>query len=148
MALPGSPRDEGAWVTYHVDHWTFQMDALLERADKLIALVFRQLVRPKDPDWRAREDGTRNDVKKMKDEIAKRRDPLAHGLGGGVGAVPEGQLWEPYLASAQFDADIVTGAYEAMGPRREFWHSLLEQTTILALGRIEAIFDKLLEYVE
>ena len=145
--IEGTPEESGAWVVYHIDHWTFQMDALLERVDKLVALVLRRLVRPKDNTWQAKQKAIRDDVKKMKDEIAKRRDPLAHGLGGGVLGIQEERLWEPFLAGRAFDVDIVASFYERASPKKQRWHSFLEPVTILAFGAVEAISEKLCEYV-
>jgi hypothetical protein len=142
-----TPEEDGAKVVYHVDHWILQMDALLERFDKLVALVFRRVVRPKDREWQTKERALRHDIKKMKVEIAKRRDPLAHGLGGGVTGIQEDFLWEPGLASNSSDVDLVASLYHQVGPRRERWHSYLEQTTVLALAAIEAISAKLSGHV-
>ena len=145
--VTGTSEETGAWVIYHTDCWTFQMDALLERVDKLAAQIFRRLVRPKDSAWQAKEKAIRNDIKKMKAEIAKQRDPLAHGLGGGVLGIQEERLWEAFLAGRAFDIDLVASFYQHASPNRQRWYSFLEATTILAFGAVEAIAGKLSGYV-
>ena len=142
-SISGSPEEVGAWVHYHFDHWAFQMDALLERLDKLIAVVFRQLVRPKDSDWRNKERVLRSDVKKMKGSIGKVRHPLAHGLGGGVTGIQDERLWEPFLAGAAFDVDILRPGYERAVPYAKRWHSILVAKTAEQLAATEAIFRQL-----
>ncbi len=143
-----SAMQKGAWFDYHLDYWCFLMDALLERVDRLVALTFRRLVRPKDKDWQAKQAHVRDDVNRMKQEIAKIRDPLAHGLGGGITGIQEERLWEPYLAMGHFDVDLVGEFYERIEEFQDRWVDRVEQTTVLALGGIEAIFGKLSEHVE
>jgi hypothetical protein len=139
--------EDGARVTYHMHHWTFQMDALLERLDKLAAAVFRHLVRPRDSDWRIKERAVRDDIKKMKVRVAKLRDPLAHGLGGGVTGIQEEHLWEPFLAAEVFDVDLVASRHQSCGQHRQRWHSYLEQTTTLVVAALEATSKRLGEHV-
>jgi hypothetical protein len=143
----GTPEENGAWTIYHVDHWTFEVDALLERLDKLVAAMFRRLVRPKDSDWRIKERAVRDDIKKMKVEVAKLRDPLAHGLGGGVTGIQEEDLWEPFLAARAFDVDLVASRYQSSAEYRQRWHSYLLQTTALVVAALESISKRLGEHV-
>ena len=143
-----SDMEKGAWFDYHLDYWCFLMDALLERVDRLAALTFRRLVRPKDKDWQAKHTRIRDDVNQMKQAIARIRDPLAHGRGGGITGIQEERLWEPYLAMGHFDIDLVGEFYKTTGDSRDRWFDRVEQTTGLALGRIEAVFGKLSEHVE
>src|SRR3989304_1711635 len=58
--VAGTPQETGARIVYHFDHWTFEMDALLERLDKLVARGFRRLVRPTDSGWRGKEKNVRD----------------------------------------------------------------------------------------
>jgi len=83
----------------------------------------------------------------MKSEIAKRRDPLAHGLGGGVVAIQEDRLWEPLLAARIYDVDIVASFYQRAGPKRQRWYSYLRDTSVLAFAVVEAIAEKLSKHV-
>ncbi len=144
--VAGSPEDTGAWAVYHVDHWILQMDALLERLDKLVAKVFRQIIKSKDPDWQNKQGILRGDIKKLKGEIAKRRDPLAHG-GGEVEGIQKDQLWEPMLVQEVFDVAIVQEYYQRVGPRRQLWHSHLKKSTIYVLATTEAIAERLSGYI-
>ena len=142
-----TPEEDGARVAYHMDHWTFEMDALLERLDKLVATMFRRLVRPKDGDWRIKEAAVRDDIKKMKAKVAKVRDPLAHGLGGGVTGIEDERLWEPFLAARAFDVDLVVSRYQGAAQYRQRWHSHLHKSTILAIAVLEATSKRLAECV-
>lgn len=47
-----------------------------------------------------------------------------------------------------FDVDLVGEFYERIEEFRDRWADRVEQTTVLALGEIEAVFGKLLEHVE
>jgi hypothetical protein len=48
--------DAGFWFRYHLDHWTFQMDAFLDRSDRFFRKFIRALVRPSRPqEWQAIE---------------------------------------------------------------------------------------------
>lgn len=44
----------GYWFSYHLDHWTFQTDAFLERCNRLYTQVIRGTIRERDPDgWQS-----------------------------------------------------------------------------------------------
>jgi hypothetical protein len=147
--VAGTPDEAGACVIYHIDHWTFQMDGFLERLDTLIAKTIRHFVRPKDKEgWQATQAALRQDVGKLKVEMAKVRDPLAHGLGGGVTGIQEQQLWEPFLAGRLFEFDFVESVYRGASPRKQRWCSMLEKATILALAQVEKTSEGLIQHLD
>jgi hypothetical protein len=83
----------------------------------------------------------------MKVVMAERRDPLAHGLGGGVTAIAE--HWEPVLAAPEpihFDSlfksatrSVAMSGLDAARRRRLFGY--VEQSSVIVFARIEALSD-------
>lgn len=140
---------------YHLDHWIFQMDAYLERCDTAFTKVVRTMVRPRlRHGWSKVETDLKSEIAAMKRVMAERRDPLAHGLGGGVSAVAE--HWEPILAAPAlipFDQVFVEATRTAAGQvmdvdRRQRLFSYIEQSSILVFARIEALSDRLAERLD
>jgi hypothetical protein len=142
----GSEQDKARWTSYHLDHWTFQMDAMLERLDKLVARVVRHVLRPKDKEWRTKEAELRVPIRQLKEGTAKVRDPLAHGLGGGVDAIHQERLWEPFLAIGQSDYSIAE-TYVASASSRGKWVLMCGIMTEQAVEGSDVIFAKLLEHM-
>jgi len=146
--LPQQPDDAGARVIYHFDHWIFQMHALLERVDRLIATVFRTLVRPRAiKGWEIEQKKLRKRVRGLNPGIAKIRDPLAHGLGGGVTGPQEEQLWEPFLAGRLFALNLGLLAYQGADSKRTTWHSSLAIATTMAFIEVDQISQELSHYI-
>ena len=48
----GPEWNSGAWTVYQLDHWTFEIDAWMERLDRLVKRVCRQMLRPQCPEWK------------------------------------------------------------------------------------------------
>lgn len=136
----------GAWAVYHVDHWTFEIYALMEGMNKLIKRTVRHLIRPDNPQWRDVENRLVASVTKIRDSIAKVRDPLAHGYGGGVTGIEEERLWEPHLAVApKGEVDLVQARYQSIqdGGYQQKWYERLRQGTALVIAAMESIFKDL-----
>jgi len=152
-----TPEENGAWFICHKDLWTFYVDALFEKLDTLVTKTIRYLVRPKEREgWQAIEDTLRKDVRMMKNEIGKLRDPLAHGLGNGrqvkaqggsITGVQEERLWESVLASGVSDVEVVTGTYHQVLPHRDEWYSRLEKATNLAFERVGKTSEDLIHHL-
>jgi hypothetical protein len=113
------------------------------------------MIRPRDGEgWAKVEADVKSEIAAMKRVMAERRDPLAHGLGGGVSAVAE--HWEPILATPEpipFDQVFVEATRNAAGEaldavrrRRLFTH--IEQSSILVFAKIEALSDWLLQRLD
>ncbi|MEX2225379.1 MAG: hypothetical protein WEB52_02890 [Dehalococcoidia bacterium] len=131
---------------YHLDHWIFQMDAYLERCDTAFTKVVRTMVRPRlQEGWTKIEADVKSEIAAMKRVMAERRDPLAHGLGGGVSAVAG--HWEPILAAPDlipFDQVFLEATRTAEGEaldtaRRQRLFGYIEQSSLIVFAKIEAV---------
>ena len=143
----GTGWNTGAWTIYHLDHWTFEINAWLERLDTLVKRVCRFLLRNRNPSWLEIQERLSGDIQKMKNVVGKSRNPLAHGGGGGVTGPEEDFLWEPSLF-LEADEDIVSASYRMFeGQRQGFYHGACREVTALALAASEAIFRELTRYI-
>ena len=135
----------GGWTIYHVDFWTFEMAALLNRLEKLIKQTCRKLLKPSNPNWRKTEDTLMASVHKMQEDIGKFRNPLAHG-GGPVEALALEQLWEPFVLTGVDFEEVVNRHYQSMAGFRQVWHDRLETVTTTTLAATNAILQELDKY--
>jgi len=139
----GSEWNIGAWTVYHLDHWTFEMQAWLERLDTLVTRTCRFLLRARNRSWREIQERLSGDIQKMKEVTSQVRNPLAHGGGGGVTGPEEDFLWEPSLIS-EADEDIVTAFYRTMSQADQQFHlERIRTVTVQAVAASEAIFREL-----
>ena len=146
--------DSSFWFLYHLDHWTFQADAFMDRCDRLFKQVIRAVIRPLDANgWQAFERDVATQMRALKTAIAAVRDPLAHGLGGGVAGLID--RWEPMLAAPMnvFDGSFVksaVGGFESAVEikRRRMWFRAAHRANLLLFAYSEAISRQLLDRIE
>jgi hypothetical protein len=146
--------DSSFWFLYHLDQWTFQTDAFMDRCDRLFKQVIRAVIRPLNPNgWQTFERDVATQMKLLKGPIAAVRDPLAHGLGGGVAGLMD--QWEPILAAPTnvFDGAFVKSAVDGLQTaveikRRRMWFRAAHRANLLLFAYSEAISRKLLDEIE
>jgi len=135
----------GAWIYYHVTTWTFWMDALLERAKRLVKQGVRVLVRPSEPGWKALQAELLAPLESLSELVGKLRDPLAHG-GGAIEALAEEHLWEAIvLLSAPVDFNQV---FQPMTKHHETWYERLHKMSEAALATVEQAAGKLNQHID
>ena len=93
------------------------------------------------------EDRLAGDIQVMKNLIGDVRNPLAHGLGGGVTGPEEDLLWEPCLL-VDADEDIVSAFYQSLNAaRQQKYHQKLRAVTVRSVAVSEALFRELNQYI-
>ncbi len=146
--------DSSFWFLYHLDHWVFQTDAFMDRCDRLFKQIIRSVIRPLDPEgWQAFEREVADQMSTLKKPISAMRDPLAHGLGGGVEGLTS--QWEPVLAAPVniFDGDFVRSSVGSFAgtveiKRRRFWFKAVHRANLLVLAYSEALSRKLFDKID
>lgn len=144
--MPGSGElsNLGAWVDYHSDYWAFATDALLERVEILINLSIDQILRYKNPQWRALKNELLNTVKKIKDEVGNVRHPLAHGRGGGITGMEVDRLWESYLLVGS-GTDFAAVKYESISRSnyQKRWYERISWVTAIVTTVLDGVLERL-----
>jgi len=139
----GAGAEDGRLLNYHVDHWTFQMHALLEKSDHLIKRVYRTLVKrlhPDTDDEKLRQ--TTAALDELRREYAKVRNPLVHPRGGSVTAVEEDRLWEAHVLVGATAAHVIAGYNDGLPRMRPRWHAQRRQLTAVALQTLDVAFTQ------
>jgi hypothetical protein len=150
-----SAPDAGYWFAYHLDHWTFQTDAFLNRCDTLFKQVIRGTIRHRDPEgWQQFQNEVAAELQVLKDRFGELRHPLAHGLGGGVAGITE--RWESILA-APFDVgtspEFVKSSMASFfgtidAARRRHWFRAMHRANLILFAYSEAFSGKLLQKID
>ena len=154
QALDSTTPEASYWFSYHLDHWTFQTDAFLNRCDRLYKQVIRGPIRERDPDgWQDFQRQVAAESRVLKDRFGQLRHPLAHGLGGGVQGITE--HWESILAASVIatDPNFVKSSLASMveatdAKRRQSWFRAVHRANIVLFAYSEAFSDRLLERIE
>ncbi len=147
-----SSADGSFWFTYHLDQWVFQTDAFMDRCDRMLRQIVRSVIRPLDPRWQMFERQLTEQVRVLKEPIAKIRNPLAHGLGGGVSGLLD--QWEPILAAPVniFDEEFVESSVRPLKSavevqRRRSWFRALHRANLLLFAYSEALSGTMLRKI-
>jgi len=148
------PVSEGAWVYYNLQAWIFWMDALIERAKKLIKQSIRVLVRPNNPQWKDIESDLLKSINVLSEKIGEVRDPLAHG--GGVAETPaKERLWEGLvliLAGIHSDKHsfdkLFDSLFEPMANYHTSWYERSFKTSVIVLAAIGKEMEKLSKQID
>ena len=130
----------GEWVTYHYDAWAIWTQGLLNRFEKLALKVVRKLVKTSNTNSMIIESSIRAEIRKLKDEVAKVRNPIAHG-GGPIEAPQEEGLLEPVLLiGGQLN---IKDILQPMANYQQKWHQKSYDVSILILAEIDRLSDRL-----
>jgi hypothetical protein len=146
--------EAGYWFAYHLDLWTFQSDAFINRGSNLYTKVIRAVLRHCDPAWAEFEKEIAAAVAVDRSDFGKVRHPLAHGLGAGVDAMT--QHWEAVLAAPGDVVESPDFAKEALGnfyaqvnaSRRKTWFRAMHRATLVLFARSEDHAGKVIDRIE
>lgn len=139
--------DDGAWTIYNLNHWTFEMYALLERLNALVLKVCRVVLRPSAPDWQATQQKLSKQVQDMRDEVGVLRNPLAHTGSGGVSEAVVADDLYPTALLIGWNEDVVPRFYQQVTRFGHYWRSLVSDETAKAIAMSEAIFAELIQHL-
>jgi len=130
----------GEWVIYHHDAWAIWAQGLLNRFEKLALKVVRKLVKTSNPNFTILDNYIGVEIRKLKDEVGKLRDPIAHG-GGRIEAPQEEGLLEPILLiGGQLNMKDV---FEPMASYQQKWHKKSYAISIRILEGIDKLSERI-----
>ena len=130
----------GEWVIYHHDAWAIILQGLLNRFEKLAIKVARELVETSNPNFMGLEADIRVAIRNPKNQVAKVRDPIAHG-GGPIEVLQGEGLLEPILLiGGQLNMKDV---FEPMASYQQKWHQKSYAISIRILEEIDKLSERL-----
>lgn len=130
----------GEWVVYHLDAWAIRLQGLLSRFERLAIKLVRELVKSSNPNFMSLENNIKVDIRNLKNQVGKVRDPIAHG-GGPIEALQEEGLLEPILLiGGQLNMKDV---FEPMASYQQKWYHKSYAISIRILEEIDKLSERL-----
>ena len=135
--------EDGRLLDYHLDHWTIQMHALLEKSEHLVKRVYRTLVKRLHPNtYNQKLRQTTAALEELRRQYGKVRHPLLHPRGGSVTAIEEDRLWEAHVLVDATAADVIAGFHDGLPRMRQRWHTQNGRRTAAALQILDVAFTQ------
>jgi len=135
-----TPLTMGEWVIYHHDAWAIWAQSLLSRFEKLTVKIIRELIRPQNSNFKSVETEMVSQIRSLKDEVRKVRDPVAHG-GGPIEVLKDEGLLEPLLLIG--GVVDMKGIFGQMAAFQQKWHKKLYDKSALILAEIYRLSKRL-----